>query len=114
MLPTLTQLPTGEDDDEHTNNIRYNGGCQLSYTEFEQNSLCQDLSQRARKFFGEFPIFIRESRKILENSENFGIKSILIAYHKLRHKRFGHIFMYPKRDQLVAERRCSIVRLTSN
>ena len=22
-LPTLTQLPTGEDDDEHTNNIRY-------------------------------------------------------------------------------------------
>ena len=45
-------------------------GCYLPYTQFEQNSLFG-----APENFWEFPIFIRESRKILGNSENFGNSS---------------------------------------
>ena len=92
------------------------GGCQLPYTEFEDNNLYGDLSQRAEgapenflgipNFFPEIPENCGEFRKFRESAV---IKSILIAYHKLRHNRSGYNFMYVKRGPLVAERRDTVV-----
>ena len=43
--------------------------------------ICPSAPKACQKIFWEFPVFFRESRKIVGNSENFGtavIKSILI------------------------------------